>query len=274
MIPDKSNKELRSRKPLRLPFDTHRRLHWSQWVFAHRWGLIVTVSIYLLGMIGFLSYRIILNPLDSSSILVEFEKEPEPPKPEPTPEELRQIEIERLAEQEYERVANKVSNENSKLNASLKDDRRSSAKDIYKEVDRIAREMAAGKEAYERGLIEASKPTNTSKKSTDKSSETEPKERANVKGDVVVSYSLENRTDTYLYIPAYQCRGGGTVVVSITVNRNGRVTAATVDKASSSADDCMMEMAVKSAQASTFNVSASAPDRQRGTITYKFVPQR
>ena len=92
------------------------------------------------------------------------------------------------------------------------------------------------------------------------------------KGRVLVSYSLPGRTDVYLHTPAYQCEGGGEVTVAITVNRNGKVTAASL-KETTTSSNCINETAVTAARNSRFNVDGSAADRQSGTITYIFVPQ-
>ena len=69
---------------------------------------------------------------------------------------------------------------------------------------------------------------------------------------------------------AYQCEGGGEVVVGITVNPSGEVVAA---KVASGGDDCMREAALEAARNSLFNIDDSAPARQSGTITYLFIPQ-
>ena len=87
-----------------------------------------------------------------------------------------------------------------------------------------------------------------------------------------VSFSLTDpvRTRRYLEVPAYQCEGGGEVVVGITVNPSGEVVAA---KVASGGDDCMREAALEAARNSLFNIDDSAPARQSGTITYLFIPQ-
>lgn len=89
---------------------------------------------------------------------------------------------------------------------------------------------------------------------------------------MTVSYSLDNplRHHRHLDKPAYKCEGGGDVEVSITVNRNGEVIDASVV---AGGDDCMRRTALKSARASLFDINPSAPARQKGTITYIFIPQ-
>jgi len=56
--------------------------------------------------------------------------------------------------------------------------------------------------------------------------------------------------------------------------RSGRVRKAELDKASTNtADECMLELALKSARETPFNASTSAADLQRGLITFRFVKQ-
>ena len=78
------------------------------------------------------------------------------------------------------------------------------------------------------------------------------------------------RTSRRLVVPAYRCEGGGEVVVAITVDRGGEVTAARVERGG---DECMRETALQAARGSLFNIDASAPARHNGTITYIFIPQ-
>ena len=64
--------------------------------------------------------------------------------------------------------------------------------------------------------------------------------------------------------PAYRGEGGGEVVVAITVNRGGEVTAA---KVVSGGDESMREAALDAAWKSLFNIDMSSPERHNGTIT-------
>lgn len=89
---------------------------------------------------------------------------------------------------------------------------------------------------------------------------------------MLVSYSLPDGRTSYLHTPAYQCEGGGEVTVAITVNRNGKVTAASL-KETTTSSNCINETAVTAARNSRFNGRRLAAERQSGTITYIFVPQ-
>lgn len=63
------------------------------------------------------------------------------------------------------------------------------------------------------------------------------------------------------------------MVVDITVDRNGTVVSASVNKALSDSDSELYDAAVETALRSKFDLNQSAPQRQQGTITYIFVPQ-
>lgn len=261
------------RNNIRLPFGEKRKIGSGEWIYRHRVGLLATIAVYLMIMIAFVTYKILIKPIPVAKMQIELVPN-EIVKP---PEEVKK-EMEQLEAMENIKVANKVSNENSKLDASLRDDRKSNTQEIYEEAERIKHELKSGQEAYEKGLAEIA--AMQKKKSRTKAEENasdagkdKKRETAKVKGNVVVSYDLENRNDVYLHKPAYQCEGGGQVVVNITVNRNGKVIAASIAGATNTSDQCMLEMAIQAAKASTFNTSASAPEKQKGTITYLFVPQ-
>lgn len=257
-----------------LPFENRkRRRDAGDWVYRHRVGLLVTVVLYLIAAILFVSYKIVVyeNPTTTMYVDLVDPNEPEPPKPE----EPEKKPVERIDPGNYEQVMNRTSDLNAKMDASLKDDRGTRTDKLLAEAERVQQELAAGQQAFRSGMDEIAEmakrhkmPKHTSSQSKSTFSE---RQTVKVQGNVTVSYDLAGRYATYLHVPAYQCREGGTVVVGITVNRNGEVTSAAVDKASPG--DCIAERAVQAALASTFNADAGAQERQRGTITYVFVAQ-
>ncbi|MEG0162822.1 MAG: hypothetical protein RR652_02715 [Mucinivorans sp.] len=260
---------------MRLPFEPKsRRSSFSTWIYRHRVGLLVTVVIYLSAIILFLSYRIIITPAQSM-IAMEFEQDPPQETPQPEPE--KKHEIEQIEMPEGQKMLNRISDANSKLDASMRDSRRSDAGKIYQEAERVKAQMLSGSAAYERAMrdIENSGRKSNKDRANDQnqSQDGDKRQTANYKGSVSVVWDLAGRQDVYLHIPAYQCQNAGMVVVAITVNGNGRVIAATIDKTTSSDDPCIGQMSIKAAFASSFNASASAPERQRGTITYTFKAQ-
>ena len=262
-----------SRPPrLRLPFEK-RPTDIGSWSYDHRVGLCVTVIAYLVAAIVFVSARIAVGgPERHAGIYIDFQEEQSRPE---TPEE-REERLKQEAEMDFSDIRNLVSNENAesgdnRLNEHLRDDRGTNAGEIYDEAEEVQRRIRANREAYEKGLSEEQAILNSRKTKTGQAQNRDVK----IKGRVTVSFSLVNpiRTSVKLVVPAYRCEGGGEVVVNITVNRNGHVTAASVDRASSTTDDCMLSAALGAARESRFNVDRNAPDKQTGTISYIFIPQ-
>lgn len=263
-LPD--NKPQPARRPrLKLPFD-NRKSDAGAWTYDHRIGLSVTLIVYLVLMITFVSSKIIVGNRPSTQgmyidlqSLAELEKE----------RDRLQQEIERKQQQDpidWRSIQNQVSNENA-LNDKLKDDRGTNAAALSEAAAEAEKQMRANRNAYEQGLAEE----RAISQRTGKGNEQEHQDRK-VKGRVTVSFSLTNpvRTSRHLVIPAYLCEGGGDVMVEITVNRSGKVTGAKVIEGG---DDCMRSTALRAANASRFNIDNAAPTSQKGTITYIFIPQ-
>jgi len=83
-----------------------------------------------------------------------------------------------------------------------------------------------------------------------------------------------NRKQRYIHIPVYKCKGSAIVKLNIAVDVRGFVVSTTVDQSeTNTVDQCFIEEAVSSAKQSRFNTDYTAPARQKGTITYKFVAQ-
>ncbi len=263
---------------IELPF-TPRQSDPGEWVWDHRVGLCVMIIAYLAAGIIFMSARIMIGRKQASSeFYVELEKEKAAPEKPRKPERMEKSD-------DFSQIRNRISNENAgeqakskpttaDLNPRLEDDRGTSAKRIYDEAAAAMERTRANREAYEEGLRRsqedarqnrAPKTENASAKSAD----------TRAAGKVTVSFSLVNpiRYASDLFIPAYQCRGGGELILDVTVNRNGKVTAASLARASESVDDCMIETATRAAYASRFNIDPDAPEKHRGTITYVFMPQ-
>jgi len=91
-------------------------------------------------------------------------------------------------------------------------------------------------------------------------------------GSVMVSFDLDNRKAHSLPRPGYTCNSSGTVVINVKVDKSGEVKSADFNSSlSSSADECMVEKAIRYAKKSRFNLNSNSPMLQSGTITYKFV---
>ena len=256
-----------ARRPrIKLPFD-NRREDMGSWTYDHRIGLCVTLIAYLALMIVFVSSRIVVGRRTHQQgmyidlqTLAEMEQERDRLERE-VRERQRQEEI------DWRSIRNQASNENA-LNEKLRDDRGTNAAALNEAAAEAEARMRANREAYERGLAEA-EAIRRRRERTDERGESSDRK---VQGRVTVSFSLVDpvRHARHLVVPAYQCEGGGEVVVRITVNRAGEVTHASV---ASGGDDCMRESALRAARNSLFNIDDSAPARQTGTITYIFIPQ-
>jgi outer membrane biosynthesis protein TonB len=97
--------------------------------------------------------------------------------------------------------------------------------------------------------------------------------QSNFKGKSNIHYFLENRFHASLPIPIYLAEGGGEVIVDIVVGRDGRVLSANPRQNPKITDLNILAYAKQAAEKTWFNEESSAPERQKGTITYLFVAQ-
>lgn len=252
------------RPRLNLPF-VKRKVDLGMWAYEHRGALMVTVIVYLLFGIAFVAADIVVERSQAQTeILLDFSEL------EQLQEELKraqEINRELSREMDDSPVRNAISNENA-LNEEL-NDRRTDAKSIYDEADRVQQRMRDNASDYEQGLAAADA---AGRRTQEKEGENKT---TRVMGNVSVSYSLTDpiRHAKRLPVPAYMCEGGGEVVVNITVNPSGEVIAASVDDAYSEQNACLRSAALSKARTSLFNADSSAPAKQYGTISYLFVPQ-
>lgn len=147
-------------------------------------------------------------------------------------------------------------------------------KRLYEETGGEAKRKAIQKEMDERKKQNAAKSSSSAKESNN----TQGGNKA-AAGNVMVDWTLSGRTahqnnNWYVRNPGYTCGYGsiGKVSVQIVVNQNGDVVSANAT-GSASANDCMVQQALKYAKLSRFNYSGSAPKTQTGTIVYTFVGQ-
>lgn len=92
-------------------------------------------------------------------------------------------------------------------------------------------------------------------------------------GTGIVPY-LGGRGSLVLFKPSYDSREQGRVVVSIKVDRSGKVVSATAGaKGTNVSDQSLWQLARDAALRSTFEADPDAPESQIGTITYNFIRQ-
>ncbi len=92
-------------------------------------------------------------------------------------------------------------------------------------------------------------------------------------GESNIVYYLEKRFHVSLPVPVYLAQGGGTVVVSIKVNRDGKVIEANPDTNLSIRNEQLFLYAKEAALRTVFNRDNNAPPVQTGSIHYTFVAQ-
>lgn len=255
------------RPKLHLPFGTKKE-DAGEWAFDHRVGLCVTLIAYLLLAIAFVGSKIIVGGKSSTQGFYIDLQNLEQLAAE---KERLEREVRKRQQQDpidWKSIRNDLSNENAKLDESLRDDRGTNTAALNDAADAAQERMRANREAYEQGLAEAEAIRRRREQAENANENSDRK----VQGRVTVSFSLVDplRHARHLVVPAYQCEGGGEVVVGITVNRAGEVTHASV---TSGGDDCMRETAVRAARSSRFDINDAAPARHTGTITYIFIPQ-
>ncbi len=151
--------------------------------------------------------------------------------------------------------------------SALKDDRGTDADQLYKDAERLARELKNGQKD---GIEEDARNETVEMQHQNKPDQSSQKAYS---GPSVVSYTLDGRKASHLKIPAYRCYGAGDVTVIITVNPQGTVIAAKVMEEISSDDSCLRNFAVRAARLSRFSASPTAPAKQTGEILYRFIAQ-
>jgi TonB family protein len=94
-------------------------------------------------------------------------------------------------------------------------------------------------------------------------------------GPALVFVELENpkRGKTYIEVPVFTCRHGGTVIINISIDTDGRVKSANIISVKSSGDgDCIGNAARNAALNSKFTTAAGGK-LEYGKITYQFIQQ-
>lgn len=230
-------------------------------------GLYLTIIFHLVVVIVLLVYQIDSTIKGETSFVLDFTKQEELEKEQK--EEQKKVEIsKRLEDMIAAARASQPQIKNIAVDASnkpLKDDRNTDAEQLYKDAEKLARELKNGQSAIEEDAREETVDLNNTP--TDNSSKKE------YSGPSVVSYSLDGRKASHLKVPAYRCYGSGDVVVIITVDPQGRVVNAQVMDEMSSSDPCHRKEAIRAARLSRFSVSTTAPARQTGEIVYRYIAQ-
>lgn len=228
-------------------------------------GLYITVSVHLAVIIVLLAVRIGFEIQRENSFVLDFTQQEE------IERKQQEAKLQEKAAQDIERMLAAASQAASVRNvtvnrATLKDDKGIDADELYREAEKLARELKEGQNRQEDADDYVATPS-------DKPDEKKDESVRPYSGPSVLSWSLDGRKASHLPIPAYRCYGAGEVTVVITVNNRGDVINAKVDEALSASDGCLRTFAVRAARLSKFSASPTAPARQMGTITYAFLAQ-
>ena len=243
-------------------------------LYPHRRGIMGTVIFHLLAAIFLLSMQI--SRIEKIPSAMEIVVEP------PTLEEVQKV----LEEQEKkEEILKKTSSEaveemlrSIAVNENVPKQKSSKGRDEAKVQEYIDEVMSELENGEARGRYKAQRDKNFHKDSLQNARDRKERELDSLKSTIYsgkssVSYNLKDRTARVLPIPVFKCEYGGTVVVTIAVDRKGVVQKAEVVKERSLADDCLWDVAADAAKRSLFSVKTDAPELQMGMVTYHFVKQ-
>ena len=232
-------------------------------------GLYLTIIFHLVVIIVLLIYQIDSTIKAETSFVLDFSKQEEIEKQEEirvlkeeVSKQLDDLIAAARASQQIKNIAVDASNK------PLKDDRNTDADQLYKDAERLAKELKAGQNAIEEDAREETVDMSSKEAKGEGEGASKP-----YSGASVLSYKLDGRKARHLPIPAYKCYGGGDVVVIINVDQAGRVIGAQVNPAGTTGDACMKREAVKAAKNSRFSGSETAPNPQVGEIVYRFIAQ-
>lgn len=256
----------RKRAILKLPF-TNKKRDIGEWTYDNRVGLLITLIVYLVLAIAFVFGQIYISSQPhTQGLYIDLGEMEEIIKVRD--ELLREVEAKQNLD--WSSVSNRVSNENS-LDERIIDDRGSDVEELNSSAQSVQEQMEANRDSYKEALESIERMREDAKSKTTSNDGAQGRD-VKVEGNVTVSYSFMNpvRHSTQLTVPAYQCEGGGDVVIEVTLNRRGVVTAARVLRGG---DNCMQQAALGAAKSSRFNLDNSAPESHIGTITYIYIPQ-
>ena len=235
----------------------------------NRAGLYLTVIFHLTVIIVLLLYSIDSTLRREESFVLDFSKQEEIQRKQK--EEVMKQDISKKLEDMLAAARQQNSREIKNIavdaGSRLKDDRGTDADKLYKDAERLARDLKNGQKD---GIEEDARGETVEMQHQNKPDQSKQKAYS---GPSVVSYTLDGRKASHLKIPAYRCYGAGDVTVIITVNPQGQVLNAQVMEEISANDQCLRNFAVRAARLSRFSASTTAPAKQTGEIVYRFIAQ-
>ena len=170
-----------------------------------RAGLYITVIFHLVVVIALLCFQLGAVIRGENTFILDFSKEEEIQK-EKEEQEFKESVSQRLDELIASSAGTPVRNIAVDRGSTLKDDRNTDAEQLYKDAEKLAKDLKNGFKVDEPD--EDYVPVSRNEKAEDKSS------KQSYSGPSVVSYELDGRKASRLSIPAYRCLGAGHVTDS------------------------------------------------------------
>jgi hypothetical protein len=263
---------------LHLPFENKKKDP-VELIFDYRFGICVTLIVALSLSVVFVWAKVgnpnkPVEPVEQETLYIDLSDmeilEQKLPAPQVPEQELQP------SREDWRSVQNLTSNENAAEGEELRNNKFADDAELKRLQEAAAQGAQENKAAREKGLREVAAIQNPirdqDREEADNSKNHELNANVKRKGAVVVSFSFKNpvRNSVYLVKPAYRCEGGGEVVVEAVLNQDGKVISAVVVRGG---DECMRLTAKQAALGSVFNIDSTAPAKQKGTITYIFIPQ-
>jgi len=232
---------------------------------------IITFLLTGIVVFGMFSFHI----TKQAKLIAESYYEVEPP----TPEELKKLE-ELEALEKALKTTNQASNEDEEIKDMMKNFKSMNANDFENTTKDIQEQEAFNEEndvVTSESTYNASSGYSVNKEELDKFRKAKdilamrtPEKREDSKSNAIstLTYSLKGRHLLDYDTPRYLCEYSGKIVVNVTVNGDGKVTDAYINKSSTSTNECLIDAALNYAKIVQFDNSATPS--QLGSITFHF----
>lgn len=251
----------------------------------HLYAVTGTIVFHFLLAVAFSFWGLSIDPEQRTTVIkMDFSE----PRVEKTKKQIEQ-QAQQHVQQDLEQASNKAKNlanttrlpanynkiDESKVNAN---DRETAEQEIRERLKALEQEVIQEQrdKGYGYTKEEAEQLINSKKQLQLEQVEVQDaRSEGAVTGPTNITFKLDNRYDTYMYVPVYLCKNSGQVTVNIAVDRSGTVANAVIDQETTrTADQCLLDAALKAARSSQFNSSTNAPALQAGSITFRFVAQQ
>lgn len=250
----------------------------------HKIEISITVGIYAFVLISMANIKVLnhRNNVDNSVVTMSVMEYEEVPTPEELKEQAREQVRRELRSNRAKNTAfdpREVSKDNQKYAQNMNQNNKSSIDEqIMQELkaleQQVIQEQRDAGIGYTKEEAEALINSKKQKQKLELVKEKPIESTSKFDGETNITYKLENRFDTYIDVTIYKCQYAGSVTVNIAVNREGEVVSAKINSAlSNSADECLINEALKGARNTHFNTNMNADKLQLGSITFEFIPQ-